>query len=162
MIDTLDGPSVRTRTTLGRIDVAGAARPSRGGQPRSGAPTEAPAPSRATARRAAAGARALVMPLMWFVIATVATYDCYTTVKYFKTLPQLEMNPVGRWLMDLDGPGWDASVDQLALFLALKVAGTIAVLFTLQTIERVWRRWSLTITSSIASAQVALGVCLLL
>ena len=113
------------------------------------------------ANRADLGAqvRTAVMLVMWGVIATVSTYDCYLTVKYHKSLKEMENNPVGRWIMDLDR-GVDVQAEGLALFLGLKVAGTLIVVFSLQAIERLWRRWSVTITSAIASLQMMLGVWL--
>lgn len=74
------------------------------------------------------------------VIASVAVYDIFLTIKYASSLPQLEVNPVGRWLMDLkEAPMYylDQPPDVLP-FLILKGVGTCVVVVTIHALVR-WK-----------------------
>lgn len=64
------------------------------------------------------------------VVATVAVYDMILTIRYWNSLKQLEENPIGRWLLNLDHIQ-DGTVPNLALFLSLKALGTVIVLMTI-------------------------------
>lgn len=74
------------------------------------------------------------------VIASVAIYDIFLTIKYASSLPQMEVNPVGRWLMNLkDAPMYylDQPPDVLP-FLILKGVGTCVVVATIHALVR-WK-----------------------
>ncbi len=59
--------------------------------------------------------------LMWSFIGAVSTYDAYLGVRYWDSMPNLELNPICLYLIEhADG---DASV-----FLSFKAAGTVLVL----------------------------------
>lgn len=66
----------------------------------------------------------LWFPLGWVLIAGVSIYDIWLTVRYREEMPFLEENPLGVWLIRL-GSG------DVNLFVQLKVAGTIVVMFVL-------------------------------
>lgn len=71
-------------------------------------------------------------------IGAVSAYDIFLTIKYVKSLPNLELNPVGRWLMNLD-TGPVCELDQVALFITVKFIGNF---LTLAIIEMVgaWKQ----------------------
>lgn len=64
------------------------------------------------------------------VIGTISLYDMVLTVRYAESLKQLELNPVGRWLMQLDQLPRDA-VPDLTVFLLAKGLGTAIVLLVI-------------------------------
>jgi len=64
------------------------------------------------------------------VVATVAIYDMMLTMRYWSSLKQMEENPIGRWLLNLDHIQ-DGTVPNLALFLSMKAIGTVIVLLTI-------------------------------
>lgn len=74
------------------------------------------------------------------VISSVAAYDIVLTIRYASSLPQLEVNPVGRWLMNLkDAPVYclDQPPDVLP-FLILKGLGTCVVVGAIHALVR-WK-----------------------
>ncbi len=90
------------------------------------------------------------------VIAAVAIYDILLTIQYRESLKQLEENPIGRWLMNLDQVDQVAASD-LALFLAVKSIGTIVVLVTVYGLIK--RRGSIghPIAAGVTSFQLGLA-----
>jgi len=64
------------------------------------------------------------------VVASVAVYDISLTIRYWRSLKQMEENPIGRWLMNLDRIE-EGSMPNLSLFIAMKLIGTIIVLLTI-------------------------------
>lgn len=90
------------------------------------------------------------------IIATVAVYDIQLTIRYAKSLKQYEQNPIGRWLMNLDQIGMNTLPD-LTLFLALKIIGTLLVLFVIVGLVR-WRaRVGHPVGVGVASFQIGLA-----
>ncbi|MFO1065784.1 MAG: hypothetical protein U0892_18130 [Pirellulales bacterium] len=71
------------------------------------------------------------------VIGLVAAIDTYLTIKYAESLDIYEQNPIGRWLMGLDG-GPICETQQIAAFITAKFLGTILVLVILQSLAT-WR-----------------------
>lgn len=65
-----------------------------------------------------------------FVVATVALYDMRLTIYYSPSLKQMEVNPIGRWMMNLDHVQ-DGVMPNLTLFLTSKLVGTLIVLATI-------------------------------
>ena len=58
---------------------------------------------------------------MWVFIAFVEIYDMYLSIKLSDILYEQELNPIGRFLMRLDG-------GDVALFMALKMSAILIVL----------------------------------
>ncbi len=86
-------------------------------------------------------------------IGAVASYDTYLTLKCVEFLDTYEQNPVGRWLMGLDG-GPTSDTQQIAAFVAAKFAGTITVLITLQYLTT-WRlKWAVAVAIPVAMLQL--------
>ena len=89
------------------------------------------------------------------IIACVSALDTYLTMKYVSSLYVYELNPIGRWLMDLD-TGPDADTKQIAAFITAKFLGTMMVILTIQGLSY-WRaRWAGLIALSIAAFQLLL------
>ena len=82
------------------------------------------------------------------VVATVAIYDMMLTIQYWPSLKQMEENPMGRWLMNLDCIE-EGVMPNLTLFITMKSIGTLIVLITIFT---------LVIRSSRLGHPVAFGV----
>ncbi|HEV7280598.1 MAG TPA: hypothetical protein VGN57_10370 [Pirellulaceae bacterium] len=90
------------------------------------------------------------------VIGLVSAYDGYLTIRYHESLAQMELNPLGRTILQLAQDG-GASAAALATFLGLKFAGTVIVICALQGIFRGHRRIGLTSAIAVATVQVLLG-----
>jgi hypothetical protein len=90
------------------------------------------------------------------VIGLVSSYDGYLTIRYHESLAQMEINPLGRTILQLDQDG-GASAAALASFLGLKFAGTVVVICALQGIFRGHRRIGLTCAVAVAAVQALLG-----
>ena len=90
-------------------------------------------------------------PILWSFVGVVSAIDTYLTFRFKDLMWQLESNPVGRYLIAVDG----GSVN---VFIRTKVAGTIVVLSVLAALHVYRRRWSFPITASIAAFQFALIV----
>ena len=67
------------------------------------------------------------------VVATVAVYDIILTIQYWQSLKQMESNPIGRWLMNLDHIA-NGTMPNLILFITMKSIGTLFVLATILTL----------------------------
>ena len=93
------------------------------------------------------------------VIAAVAIYDIVLTLRYWESLKQLEENPIGRWLMNLDHVE-NGVMPNLTLFLILKGLGTLIVLLTIYTLIK--RRGSIghPIAAGVSSFQLGLATYL--
>ena len=72
---------------------------------------------------------------MWLFIGFVSAYDIYVSVALSEILPDNEENPIGRWLIEKDG-------GKIALFMGLKVAGTITALCILVLLYRFRENWA--------------------
>ena len=90
------------------------------------------------------------------VIAAVAIYDILLTIQYRESLKQLEENPIGRWLMNLDHAD-QVAVSDLALFLVMKSIGTIVVLVTVYTLIKRRGRIGHPIAAGVTSFQLGLA-----
>lgn len=88
-------------------------------------------------------------------IGLVSAYDIFLTVKYFESLPMMELNPVGRWLMQLDN-GPECQLDQIAGFIAAKFVGNFIVLAAIELVGH-WRKSCATVIAfSLAAVQLSL------
>lgn len=65
--------------------------------------------------------------LVWLFVGFVECYDIYWSIKLQDTLYNDELNPVGRFLLSLDG-------GDVALFMAIKVAVIMLILGILPVI----------------------------
>lgn len=72
----------------------------------------------------------LLLSIYLTVIGAISFYDMVLTVRYAESLKQLELNPVGRWLMQLDDIPGHAEPD-LTFFLIAKGLGTAIVLLVI-------------------------------
>lgn len=95
------------------------------------------------------------------IIGIVSGYDIFLTIKYVESLPWMEMNPIGRWLMDLNGDlslgGREASVQQTAAFISSKVAGNFITFAVIDGMAQ-WRR---PMAAAIATVVASFQLCLL-
>lgn len=83
-------------------------------------------------------------------IGVVSAYDIYLTIKYVESLPYLELNPLGRWLMNLDiGPNSsinECDLKQVASFITAKFVGNFIALTVIELLSA----WKQTIASAVA------------
>ena len=63
--------------------------------------------------------------LMWYLIGFISAIDVYYAIKFSRSLPTMEENPFGRYLIKIAG-------GDVSLFIGCKVAGTVIVLGVLQ------------------------------
>ena len=96
----------------------------------------------------------LLMMALWLFIGAVAAYDVYLSIKYQEILQYQELNPLGRWLLELDG-------GSVAVFMGCKFLGTLVVLGVIQLLYFYRRRLGLAVATAMASVQVAVGLFLL-
>ncbi len=97
---------------------------------------------------------ALVFSFLWLVIASVGAVDTFLTLKYRDVMFVVEKNPVGRFLIALNG-------NDVTLFVVCKIAGTYLALGVLAWIGlHIRRTISYAVIVPIAVAQLAL-VCYL-
>lgn len=96
---------------------------------------------------------AVILVAMWLFIAIVSALDVYCSIKYQFELLADEMNPLGRWLMQLDG-------GSVALFMACKFLGNLVVLGTLQLLYL--RRYRLCLLAAAVLTAVQGGLAMLL
>lgn len=87
-----------------------------------------------------------LLPLLWAFIGAVCAYDVYLSVKYPDWLKHLEQNPIGTWLLHLDG-------GDPALFMAVKFFSSLVVLSVLIMSQRWYSRLCLVLTCSITLFQ---------
>ena len=77
-------------------------------------------------------ASALALAAMWLFIAAVSAADVYCSIKYEYELLTEELNPIGRWLMQLDG-------GSVSLFMSCKFFCNLLALAGLQALYSVHR-----------------------
>jgi hypothetical protein len=92
-------------------------------------------------------------------IGAISLYDMVLTVRYSQTLRQLELNPVGRWLMQLDQLPKN-SLPDLTWFLAAKGLGTAIVLLVIFTITRRRARLGHPVGVGVSLCQIVLAMYL--
>ena len=93
------------------------------------------------------------------VVAAVAIYDMILTIQYWRSLKQMEANPVGRWLMNLDHIA-DGTMPNLTLFITIKSIGTLFVLATILTLILRRSRIGHPVAVGVSSFQVGLAAYL--
>lgn len=98
------------------------------------------------------------------VIATVAIYDIYLTFLYQKTLYEMELNPIGRWIMGLDNleiPGvYPVEPPNVLPFLLLKATGTLIVLGAVSFLVARWGRVGHGVGIGVSAFQLGLAAFL--
>lgn len=97
---------------------------------------------------------ALVLYLM--IVSSIAAYDVAMTIKYASCLIDMELNPIGRWIMRLDSLPMGATPD-VRIFLSLKILGTLVVLYTMYKLYRRKVRIGHPVALGVASFQLYLG-----
>src|SRR5262249_60731615 len=91
---------------------------------------------------------------LWVFIGLVGGVDTFLTVKYRVVMPAVEQNPVGNFLIRLDG-------QDVSMFVGCKMAGTILALGLLAWIGLHCRRsFALSVIIPVAMAQFTLIVYL--
>lgn len=89
------------------------------------------------------------------IIVSVSAFDIFLTIKYVESLPSLELNPLGRWLMNLDTDP-NCELSQIAAFVTAKFTGNFLVLSILEWLCS-WRRsWAAIVATAVAFCQLAL------
>lgn len=96
---------------------------------------------------------ATLMLGLWLFIGAVAAYDTYLSIKFQETLRFQELNPIGRWLLEVDG-------GSVAAFMGCKFLGTSIALGVLQLLYVHWRRIGLTVATVLAGMQGLLAMYL--
>ena len=90
-------------------------------------------------------------------IGIVSAYDIFLTIKYVDSLPMMELNPIGRWLMMLDADQSSCQLSQIAAFIASKFAGNFVVLCVIELLAA----WNPKMSSAVALAVAAFQLLLL-
>jgi len=112
--------------------------------------------------------RAIIHGLLAFlyvaVIATVAAYDIYLTFQYQHTLYEMELNPIGRWIMDLDNlkiPGvYPVEPPDVIPFVTLKSIGTLIVVGVISGLVAKWSRVGHSVGIGVSTFQLGLAAFL--
>jgi hypothetical protein len=91
---------------------------------------------------------------LWLFVIFVSVFDGYLALRYRHELHKTELNPYGRWLIQLNG-------GQVWLLLAAKFAGTVAAATIVLLIYGRWPRIGLIVTAIVACLQLCLLVFLL-
>lgn len=104
----------------------------------------------------------MIITVMLLIIGGVSAFDSFLTIKYQESLAHLELNPCCRWIMGLQHPGQEpfaqvVETDAMALFLGLKMAGTVGVMVTIQGLF-MWRElMGLAVGVGVAICQLGLA-----
>lgn len=93
------------------------------------------------------------------IVASVAIYDICLTIQYSRSLKQMEENPIGRWLMNLDRIQENVIPD-LTLFLTAKSLGTLVVLVALVTLVLRYSRIGHPVAIGVSGFQLGLAAYL--
>ena len=72
---------------------------------------------------------------LWLFIGLVSAVDIYMSIKTQEYLIDLEMNPIGIWLIQRDG-------GDIALFMGIKTAGTVLALGLLVWLYHLKKSWA--------------------
>lgn len=88
-------------------------------------------------------------------IGLVSAYDIYLTIVYWSSLPEMELNPLGRRILFPHSAGYDVHY-QLGLFIGLKCAGTMVVMSTLQLLAAFHYRYTIPVVCGVTASQILL------
>ncbi len=82
------------------------------------------------------------------IIAAVSVFDIYITFKLQSLIYDNELNPIGRWLIELDN-------GSVALFMTAKAVGLSLILWVIPLMYLFWKKsWALTIAISLTLVQL--------
>jgi hypothetical protein len=90
---------------------------------------------------------------LWLLIMFVSVWDCFLTFIHREQMRMMELNPLGRALIELNHGG-------VTYFLAAKIAGTLLVTSVLAALHDRHPRQAFAITTPIAAFQFGLLVFL--
>ena len=76
-----------------------------------------------------------VFAQLWVFIGMASAVDVYVSIKTQEYLYEMEMNPIGRFLIEADK-------GDIALFMGTKVAGTVVALGILILLYQFKRKWA--------------------
>jgi hypothetical protein len=93
----------------------------------------------------------LVLNILWWWIFITSMIDHWATIKFQETIIQEEKNPVGLFLIQLDG-------GSVALFMTLKMMGLWCIYYILKQIW-LWRPRVAILSASILSAIQLFVMC---
>ena len=96
-----------------------------------------------------AGVTRAAYNLLWLFIGAVSSYDAYLTMKFNDSIASMELNPLGVWLIEMDG-------GDPSLFIGVKFLGTIIVLGLLSLIHKHHQRMGWTLIGMVSTFQVGL------
>ncbi len=88
--------------------------------------------------------------LMCTFVAAVSIYDAFLVVRFSDSIRQLEQNPLGRLLIEIDG-------GHVGLFITTKMIGTAAVVVSLVAIYMLRRRLAYPVASGVSLFQAGLS-----
>lgn len=97
----------------------------------------------------------LTFPLLWVFIGLVSAYDVFLVLRYAESIWYLEMNPIGRVLLNL-------SEGKPTLLIAGKFLGTNIALGLLILVRHFSKRYGELVISAVAGFQLILLAYLLL
>ena len=95
----------------------------------------------------------VLVDVLCFIIGIISSIDLYWIGKTRSVIAEHEQNPVGTYLIGLDG-------GDVSLFMAAKFAGTMLALYIILTMKRLKFRHTLLIASIIAFCQIVLLIYL--
>jgi hypothetical protein len=105
-------------------------------------------------------AAAISVAVMLWLIGSVSAFDAFLTLRYQESLSNMELNPICRWIMQLrfNKP---VEGEAVALFLGLKMIGTVNVLIIIKMLF-LWRpHWGLAVGAGVTAFQLMLAAYLL-
>lgn len=92
---------------------------------------------------------AVVFCLLCVLVATVSVHDALLVVVNHEVIGEMEQNPVGLWLLELQG-------GEVWLFVLVKLATTSLVCTLLVAMYEYWRRGGMLAVAGVASFQTLL------
>jgi tellurite resistance protein TehA-like permease len=90
-----------------------------------------------------------VFAICCVVVIAISVHDALLVVLYRSTINQFEENPVGKWLLEIQG-------GSVGLFVSLKLIGTAVVLTVLITLYQIRPRLGILAALGLAVCQVLL------
>jgi len=91
----------------------------------------------------------IILAALCLLVAAVSVHDAMLVVLNADIISEVEQNPVGRWLIELQG-------GDVWLFVSLKLVGTAIVCAALVTLYEFRTRLALVASGGVASFQVGL------
>jgi len=101
----------------------------------------------------------LLLSVYLMIIGAISCYDMLLTVRYAESLQQLELNPIGRWLMQLDQIPSN-KIPDVTYFLIAKGIGTAFVLFVIFMMTQRRAKFGHPVGLGVSFCQIALAIYL--